>query len=90
MLIQIYILCLVLSAVLLVAALLLGDRADDAVPERGRRLQFWTFFVAFFGLSGLVLDGFDLLQPSTAAVIAPIVGLSAALGSRWIERGAAD
>lgn len=81
MLIQIYILCLVLSAILLVAGLLLGDRADDAVPERGRRLRFWTFFVAVFGLSGLLLDGLDALRPSAALGVAFVAGLAAAFGA---------
>lgn len=36
-------------------------------------LRFWMFFLAFFGLTGLVLDGLDIVQNST-------VGLALALG----------
>ncbi|MEM8607516.1 MAG: hypothetical protein AAGF92_10435 [Myxococcota bacterium] len=86
MLIQLYILSLVLSAVLLMAALLLGDRADDAVPDRTARLRFWTFFVAFFGLAGLFLDGLDILRATSALPVAFAVGLFAAFGSRWAAR----
>lgn len=41
-------------------------------------LRFWTFFAAFFGLTGLVLDGADLV-PGTAAplVTAVLTGLVA-------------
>lgn len=36
-------------------------------------LRFWTFFLAFFGLTGLVLGGFDLVS-------SPWLGLALALG----------
>lgn len=32
-------------------------------------LRFWMFFLAFFGLTGLVLDGLDLLESSLIALV---------------------
>ena len=93
MLIQLYILCLVASAALLVASLLLGDRADQAVGDRARTssvVEFWMFFAAFFGIGGLLFDGLDLLGPPSAAAAAMALGLIAALGSRWVARRAAS
>lgn len=37
-------------------------------------LRFWTFFAAFFGLTGVVLDGFDLTAEFTAAGLSIGVG----------------
>lgn len=36
--------------------------------------RFWTFFAAFFGLTGIVLDGLDLAIPSVALALAIAVG----------------
>ncbi|EDM80794.1 hypothetical protein PPSIR1_12963 [Plesiocystis pacifica SIR-1] len=36
--------------------------------------RFWTFFATFFGLTGLVLDGFDLAATTVALVLAIAVG----------------
>jgi len=35
-------------------------------------LRFWMFFLAFFGLTGLVLDGLDILQSTTVALVLAI------------------
>jgi membrane protein implicated in regulation of membrane protease activity len=37
-------------------------------------MRFWTFFAAFFGLTGLVLDGLDLATPFIALPLAIGVG----------------
>lgn len=37
-------------------------------------MRFWTFFAAFFGLTGIVLDGLDLAAPMLALVLAIAVG----------------
>lgn len=37
-------------------------------------MRFWTFFAAFFGLTGLVLDGLDLATEVAAMVLAIGVG----------------
>lgn len=40
-------------------------------------LRFWMFFLAFFGLTGLVLDGLDLVDgPVVALVAAVFMGLA--------------
>ena len=44
-------------------------------------LRFWTFFAAFFGLTGLVLDGLDLLAPPLALVAALGMGFLSASGA---------
>lgn len=35
-------------------------------------LRFWMFFLAFFGLTGLVLDGLDLVERPTIALVAAL------------------
>lgn len=99
MLIQLYIFSLVLSAILLVASLFVGDSPTDvagdqeAVPSPSdpseigqldgiqpsprlfllntlKSTRFWTFFVAFFGMTGLVLDGLDVMTPAVALLVA--------------------
>jgi len=106
-LIQLYILALVLSAILLVASLLVGDTATDVAADHeveptipsevgqldglekapGRfvvsnlkSIRFWTFFAAFFGIAGLLLDGLDLMGPVTALLAAIGTGLLTGLG----------
>ena len=52
----------------------------DGVGRRGfasrciRSGRFWTFFVAFFGMTGLILDGLDLSQPAVAFLVAVASG----------------
>lgn len=106
MLVTVYVFALVLGAVLLGASILLGGQDGDAEggdaivsPVEGgfdvfwafRSFRFWTFFLAFFGLTGLVLDGLGLLENSLLAL-----GLSLGLGAgagflaafvlRWLGR----
>lgn len=38
-------------------------------------MRFWMFFVAFFGLTGLVLDGLDLVGSGLALTLALAMGL---------------
>jgi hypothetical protein len=40
-------------------------------------MRFWTFFAAFFGLTGLVLDGLDLATEYAALGLALGVGFAA-------------
>jgi hypothetical protein len=46
-----------------------------------KSIRFWTFFVAFFGMTGLVLDGLDIMTPDVTLLVAigtgVIVGASA-------------
>jgi hypothetical protein len=45
-----------------------------------RSRRFWTFFVSFFGMTGLVLDGLDLMSPLAAFLVALAVGAISAAG----------
>lgn len=50
-------------------------------------LRFWTFFAAFFGLTGFVFDGLDLLPgPTGPLVLAIIMGLATGLFTVWVLR----
>lgn len=50
-------------------------------------LRFWMFFLAFFGLTGLVLDGLDLVDSSTVALVAAVVmGLATGQGTVLVFR----
>jgi hypothetical protein len=110
MLVQLYIFSLVLSAILLVASLFLGDTPPDVAADRElesktppaseigqldglepspkrflaitvKSVRFWTFFIAFFGMTGLILDGLNVMSPVAAFVTAlatgAVVGVSA-------------
>lgn len=46
-------------------------------------LRFWTFFLAFFGLTGLVLDGLNLLPMLPALVAALALGASSGTGMSY-------
>jgi membrane protein implicated in regulation of membrane protease activity len=54
-------------------------------------MRFWTFFAAFFGLTGIVLDGLDLADPMVALGLAVGVGfLTGWTAVTLIKRLAAD
>lgn len=63
-----------------------ADAGHDAHGDLGGffgvlgSMRFWTFFAAFFGLTGVVLDGFDLTAPLVA------LGLSIGVGfvTGWV------
>jgi membrane protein implicated in regulation of membrane protease activity len=50
-------------------------------------MRFWTFFLAFFGLTGIVLDGFGLVANTiVSAVIATAMGAGSGASAVWIMR----
>lgn len=50
-------------------------------------MRFWTFFLAFFGLTGVVLDGFGLVTSSIlAGAIAVAMGAGSGAAAVWIMR----
>jgi hypothetical protein len=50
-------------------------------------MRFWMFFLAFFGLTGLVLDGLDLIPDSgVALVIALAMGLATGQATAFVFR----
>lgn len=54
-------------------------------------LRFWMFFLAFFGLTGLVLDGLDLVDSPLAALIAALgMGLVTGQGTVAVFRRLAN
>ena len=51
-----------------------GVAGGDYVVRTVRSRRFWTFAVSFFGMTGLVLDGLDVMSPLVAFVVAVAVG----------------
>lgn len=49
-------------------------------------MRFWTFFSAFFGLTGVVLEGLGLVTAITALVVALGMGLTCGLGATSLFR----
>ena len=58
-----------------------GVGGSDFVVRTIRSRRFWTFFVSFFGMTGLVLDGLDLMAPVVAFVVAAAIGALAGAGA---------
>jgi len=56
-----------------------GIAGGDYFARTIRSRRFWTFFVAFFGMTGLVLDGLDLMSPIVSLIVA--VGVAAIAGA---------
>jgi hypothetical protein len=56
-----------------------GVSGGDFVVRTIRSRRFWTFFVSFFGMTGLVLDGLDVMAPSLALLVA--IGTAAIAGA---------
>lgn len=81
---SVYLACLCLGGVLLLASFF-GDHSDADADvnhdlDHGMNLpflslRFWIFGLTFFGLSGLVLAGLGLAGPVGAAILAGIVGV---------------
>ncbi|MCS6798636.1 MAG: hypothetical protein NZ898_08900 [Myxococcota bacterium] len=51
-----------------------------------RSLRFWTFALAFFGASGLLLDGLDLAGELLSALVAIAMGLGSGALAAWVMR----
>lgn len=49
-------------------------------------LRFWTFFLAFFGLTGMVFTLFDLAPWLITAVAAAVMGAAAGVGASLIVK----
>lgn len=56
-----------------------GVAGGDFFARTVRSRRFWTFFVSFFGMTGLVLDGLDLMGPLVSLVVA--VGIGTIMGA---------
>lgn len=51
-----------------------GVSGGDYLVRTARSRRFWTFFVSFFGMTGLILDGLDLMGPTVAFLVAVAMG----------------
>ena len=58
-----------------------GVSGGDFLVRTIRSRRFWTFFVSFFGMTGLILDGLDLLAPPVALLVAIGTGAIAGAGA---------
>jgi len=57
-----------------------GIAGGDYFARTIRSRRFWTFFVSFFGMTGLVLDGLDLTSPIISLIAAIAVAAIAGAG----------
>jgi hypothetical protein len=58
-----------------------GVAGGDFLIRTVRSRRFWTFFVSFFGMTGLVLDGLDLMSVAVSFFVAVAVGAVAGAGA---------
>ncbi len=58
-----------------------GVGGGDFSVRMIRSRRFWTFFVSFFGMTGLILDGLDLMGAGVAFLVAVGIGAVAAAGA---------
>ena len=58
-----------------------GVEGGDFLIRTLRSRRFWTFFISFFGMTGLVLDGLDLMGPAVSFIVAVAIGAVAGAGA---------
>lgn len=58
-----------------------GVGGGDFLIRTLRSRRFWTFFVSFFGMTGLILDGLDVMSPTVSLIVAIAVGAVAGAGA---------
>ena len=58
-----------------------GVAGGDFFVRTIRSRRFWTFFVSFFGMTGLVLDGLDLMSAAVSFFVAAAMGAVAGAGA---------
>lgn len=69
-----------------------ADGSDTAVGVESflvafLSMRFWTFFLAFFGLTGVVLDGLGLVSSTiVAGVLSGAMGLFAGVAAVWVMK----
>ena len=93
-----YLLSFLISGALVVASLVLGHEDVDSPDADGpdvelfdvwlpfASLRFWTFVLAFGGLTGTLLTLFDLAPVWATAVAAAVVGWSTGASVTWAIR----
>jgi len=58
-----------------------GVAGGDFFVRTVRSRRFWTFFVSFFGMTGLVLDGLDVMGATVSFLVAIAIGAVAGAGA---------
>jgi len=58
-----------------------GVAGGDFFARTVRSRRFWMFFVSFFGMTGLILDGLNLMGPMVSLVVATGVAAIAGAGA---------
>lgn len=58
-----------------------GVAGGDFFVRIIRSRRFWTFFVSFFGMTGLVLDGLDVMGSTVSLLVAIAIGAVAGAGA---------
>jgi len=58
-----------------------GVAGGDFFARTVRSRRFWTFFVSFFGMTGLILDGLNLLNPTASFLVAVAIAAVAGAGA---------
>ena len=58
-----------------------GVAGGDFFVRTIRSRRFWTFFVSFFGMTGLVLDGLDVMSATVSLFVAIAIGAVAGAGA---------
>jgi hypothetical protein len=56
-----------------------GVGGGDFFARTVRSRRFWTFFVSFFGMTGLILDGLNIMSPVVSFLVA--IGIAAVTGA---------
>jgi hypothetical protein len=58
-----------------------GVAGGDFFARTVRSRRFWTFFVSFFGMTGLIMDGLNLMNPMASFVVAIAIAAIAGAGA---------
>ena len=58
-----------------------GVAGSDYLVRTLRSRRFWTFCVSFFGMTGLLLDGLDVMGPVASLLVAAMIGAVAGAGA---------
>jgi len=67
-----------------------GVAGGDFFVRTIRSRRFWTFFVSFFGMTGLLLDGLDVMHATVAFFVAIATGTVAGAGASAAVRIGSD
>lgn len=63
-----------------------GITGGDFFIRTVRSRRFWTFFVSFFGMTGLILDGLNVMTPMVVFIVATGIGAVAGAAASAVVR----